>query len=125
LWKALLGFNRTLAHLDGHVVNLSRRGVTQPGAFLHISLPSHKAHFYTHTGFVQTIKGEGMPFFEQPSRFGDLFVEYNVVLPSELTSDMHRSTFIIIYINDALTVVFILGLAEAFHSSQRPGSDEL
>lgn len=42
------------------------------------------------TGFVQTIKGEGMPEFDQ-STFGDLFVEYNVVLPATLSTDMKRS----------------------------------
>ena len=65
--QALLGFSRNLTHLDGHVVPLERKGVTQPG-------------------FVQTIKGEGMPHFEHPSDHGDLFVEYNVVLPTQLST---------------------------------------
>lgn len=34
--------------------------------------------------------GEGMPLFEQ-SGHGDLFIEYNVVLPVELSSDTRRS----------------------------------
>lgn len=33
--EALLGFERNLTHLDGHVVTLHREGVTQPGAFHH------------------------------------------------------------------------------------------
>ncbi|KAF7312295.1 Chaperone protein DnaJ [Mycena indigotica] len=77
--EALLGFDRNLTHLDGHVVRLQRKGVTQPG-------------------FVQTIEGEGMPHFEKPT-FGDLYVEYNVVLPTEISPPIRRK------------------LAEAFHPS--------
>ncbi|KAI0250277.1 hypothetical protein BJV78DRAFT_1220987 [Lactifluus subvellereus] len=70
--EALLGFTRNLTHLDGHVVPLVRKGVvTQPG-------------------FVQTIRGEGMPHFERPSSHGDLYVEYNVVLPTELSTETRR-----------------------------------
>ncbi|KIY72343.1 DnaJ-domain-containing protein [Cylindrobasidium torrendii FP15055 ss-10] len=69
--EALLGFDKNLTHLDGHVVRMQRSGVTQPG-------------------FVEVIEGEGMPRFENPSRHGDLYVEYNVVLPSELSPQMHQ-----------------------------------
>ncbi|KAH9942757.1 hypothetical protein B0H21DRAFT_750217 [Amylocystis lapponica] len=69
--EALLGFERNLTHLDGHVVPLQRHGVTQPG-------------------FVQTIKEEGMPVFEQDDAFGDLYIEYNVVLPTELSPETQR-----------------------------------
>jgi len=85
--EALLGFNRNLTHLDGRIIRLERQSVTQPG-------------------YVQKIHGEGMPIFEQ-SGHGDLFVEYNVVLPIELDPELRRK------------------LAEAFHSSERPGKDEL
>lgn len=33
--QALLGFDRNLTHLDGHIVRLVRKGVTQPGNALH------------------------------------------------------------------------------------------
>ena len=33
--QALLGFERNLTHLDGHVVELKRVGVTQPGGLWH------------------------------------------------------------------------------------------
>jgi DnaJ-related protein SCJ1 len=71
--QALLGFTHNFTHLDGHVVSLVRKGVTQPG-------------------FVQTIKGEGMPLFERPTSHGDLFVEYNVVLPTKLSKETRQST---------------------------------
>lgn len=66
--EALLGFERNITHLDGHQVTLRRTGVTQPG-------------------HVMTVKGEGMPVFEGRGH-GDLFVEFNVVLPSKLSDDM-------------------------------------
>jgi DnaJ-class molecular chaperone len=49
------------------------------------------SQFTLELGFVQTIKGEGMPAFEN-FHHGDLFVEYNVVLPSDLTPDLRHST---------------------------------
>jgi len=85
--EALLGFDRNLTHLDGHVVRLLRKGVTQPG-------------------YVQIVEGEGMPLFENRNLHGDLFVEYNVVLPIEISSQTRRK------------------LMEAFQSSA-PGHDEL
>jgi len=84
--EALLGFERNLTHLDGHIVSLKRKGVTQPG-------------------YVQTIRGEGMPIYGK-SDFGDLFVEYNVVLPIEISTQTRRK------------------LAEAFQSSSS-SHDEL
>ncbi|KAJ2917414.1 hypothetical protein MD484_g3009, partial [Candolleomyces efflorescens] len=69
--EALLGFERNLTHLDGHVVPIKRNGVTQPG-------------------YVQVIKGQGMPVFNRHDQFGDLFVEYNVVLPAEVSPQMRR-----------------------------------
>ncbi|KAI0775189.1 DnaJ-domain-containing protein [Trametes elegans] len=68
--EALLGFERNLTHLDGHVVELKRHGVTQPG-------------------YVQTITGEGLPVYGQ-SEHGDLFVEYNVVLPTEISPETKK-----------------------------------
>ncbi|KAF8638271.1 hypothetical protein AX17_002293 [Amanita inopinata Kibby_2008] len=68
--EALLGFERNLTHLDGHIVRLHRSGVTQPG-------------------LVQKIKGEGMPTFGLSSH-GDLYVEYNVVLPINLSPQTRR-----------------------------------
>jgi len=44
-----------------------------------------------YTGFVQVLKGEGMPIFGMQNSKGDLYVEYNVVLPVDISSDMRRS----------------------------------
>ncbi|KIP08208.1 hypothetical protein PHLGIDRAFT_127140 [Phlebiopsis gigantea 11061_1 CR5-6] len=85
--EALLGFEKNLTHLDGHLVNLKRKGVTQPG-------------------FVQTISGEGMPIYESTG-YGDLYVEYNVVLPQRLSPETRRK------------------LAEVFHGHAGHAKDEL
>ncbi|PPQ68663.1 hypothetical protein CVT25_012317 [Psilocybe cyanescens] len=77
--EALLGFEKNITHLDGHNVEIVRKGVTQPG-------------------FVQVVKGEGMPVFGNRDVKGDLFIEYSVILPVEVTPEMRRK------------------LTEAFHS---------
>lgn len=73
LREALLGdWARNLTHLDGHVVGLGRKlGETiQPN-------------------FVERIKGEGMPIWkDEDDRHGDLVVEYYVVLPDRMASEM-------------------------------------
>jgi len=73
LREALLGdWTRNLTHLDGHQVRLRRRlGETiQPN-------------------FVERIKGEGMPIWkDEDDKHGDLVVEYQVVLPDLMESDM-------------------------------------
>lgn len=70
--QALLGFERNITHLDGRTLNVVRKGVTQPN-------------------FVQVIKGEGMPVFGRPSLKGDLFIEYNVILPLEVSKETRQS----------------------------------
>jgi DnaJ-class molecular chaperone len=63
--------------------------VTQPGKLvLFICIVYVPLNFIA--GYVQTIEGEGMPLYGKDS-FGDLFVEYNVVLPVELNSDIRQS----------------------------------
>lgn len=47
----------------------------------------------TGTGYVQTIKEEGMPIFGQSGR-GDLFIEYNVILPKSLSPQMRKRVYI-------------------------------
>ena len=69
LKEALLGFEKTLKHLDGHTVEINRRDkVTKPG-------------------LMERFKGEGMPVFEQYSEVGDLMVTYIVDMPEKLTEE--------------------------------------
>ncbi|KAG0947206.1 hypothetical protein G6F57_002118 [Rhizopus arrhizus] len=68
LIEALTGFNKSITHLDQSTVELVRDGITQ-------------------YGFVQTIKGQGMPLEENHSKHGDLFVEYQVIFPTEIDQE--------------------------------------
>ncbi|KAK0530704.1 DnaJ- protein scj1 [Tilletia horrida] len=71
---ALLGFEHTITHMDGHNVTLKRSSVTQPG-------------------FVQTIAEEGMPIRENGAihGHGNLYVEYQVVLPERVDGDLRTA----------------------------------
>ena len=71
LKEALLGFTRTIKHLDGHEVKLNKVGTTRPG-------------------FVQKVIGEGMPHFNFPLEKGDLFVTYEVEFPKKLSDDQRE-----------------------------------
>ncbi|MBW0464619.1 hypothetical protein O181_004334 [Austropuccinia psidii MF-1] len=69
--EALLGFSRKVTHLDGHNITISRKAVTQPG-------------------FVDVIEGEGMPRYQSLGH-GNLFVEYSVVLPMEVSGSFRSN----------------------------------
>jgi DnaJ-related protein SCJ1 len=69
---ALLGFERNLTHFDEHVVTLRRSGVTQPG-------------------YVETVPGQGMPLHGSHDQFGNLYIEYNVLLPNKIDGDLRKS----------------------------------
>ncbi|CAK7209433.1 DnaJ-related protein scj1 [Sporothrix bragantina] len=81
LREAWMGdWTRNLTHLDGHVVELKRkRGqVVQPG-------------------HVETVQHEGMPIWHEDgdsvyhkTEFGNLYVEYAVVLPDQMESGMEK-----------------------------------
>ncbi|CAG7852486.1 SubName: Full=Related to SCJ1 protein {ECO:0000313/EMBL:CCA74956.1} [Serendipita indica DSM 11827] len=83
--EALLGFERNITHLDGHQVTISRPGPT---------------------GYTMVVKDEGMPIYEGHGH-GDLYVEFNVVLPTVLSEDTRKK------------------LQEAFKTGKGRGKDEL
>lgn len=73
-------WSRNVTHLDGHVVRLGRaRGeVVQPG-------------------HVDTVRGEGMPRHHEDgdsvyhqTEYGDLYVQYTVVLPDQMQGAMEK-----------------------------------
>ncbi|GAB1315188.1 DnaJ-related protein scj1 [Madurella fahalii] len=81
LREALMGdWTRNLTHLDGHIVRLGRkRG--------EVVQPNH----------VETVPGEGMPKWHEDgdsvyhkTEFGNLYVEYVVVLPDQMESGMEK-----------------------------------
>lgn len=64
LKEALLGFKRTIVHLDGRKINVSYGGVTKPFAIIRIT-------------------GEGMPQRSDPSERGQLIIKCRIEMPED------------------------------------------
>lgn len=73
---------------------------------------------------MQTIHEEGMPVHDHPSSNGDLYVEYNVVLPSKLSGDMRKSESVERSLGP-LSADPSPELAEAFYGPGGHAKDEL
>jgi len=71
LRAALLGFETSFKHLDGHIVQLKRTGVTKPGQTIRI-------------------KGEGMPKHNTPSEYGDLTITFTVDFPQQVDEQLSK-----------------------------------
>uniref|UniRef100_A0A5B6YYI2 DnaJ protein ERDJ3B n=1 Tax=Davidia involucrata TaxID=16924 RepID=A0A5B6YYI2_DAVIN len=67
LVQALVGFEKTIKHLDEHPVDISSKGITKPKE-------------------VRKFKGEGMPLHFSTKK-GDLYVTFEVLFPTSLTED--------------------------------------
>lgn len=65
--QALVGFEKTIKHLDEHLVNIGSKGITKPKE-------------------VRKFKGEGMPLHFSTKK-GDLYVTFEVLFPSSLTEE--------------------------------------
>jgi len=68
LLQALVGFTKTLKHLDGHEVPIQRSSVTKPGLTL-------------------TITEEGMPQHGNPTKKGNLYVTFTILFPLSITEE--------------------------------------
>lgn len=67
LVQALFGYEKTIKHLDEHLVDISTKGITKPKE-------------------VRKFKGEGMPLHYSTKK-GDLYVTFEVLFPTSLTED--------------------------------------
>ena len=67
LLEALTGFQLLINHLDGRKVLIkSKKGeIIKPG-------------------MIKTVKECGMPFFDHPTRFGNLYVKFNIKFPKSM-----------------------------------------
>nr|CAB3464002.1 unnamed protein product [Digitaria exilis] len=65
--QALVGFEKTIKHLDNHLVEIGTKGITKPKE-------------------IRKFKGEGMPLY-QSNKKGDLYVTFEVLFPKTLTDD--------------------------------------
>ncbi|GAB4841748.1 DnaJ protein erdj3b [Ancistrocladus abbreviatus] len=70
LVQALVGFEKTIKHLDNHLVDVSSKGITKPKQ-------------------VRKFKGEGMPLHFSDKK-GDLYVTFEVLFPTSLTEDQKK-----------------------------------
>lgn len=68
LLEALVGFSKTIKHLDGHEVQVARTDVTKPGLTI-------------------TIPEEGMPHHGFSSKKGNLYVTFTVIFPVSITQE--------------------------------------
>ena len=69
LLEALVGFEKSVRHLDGHEVSVRQW-----------DRPSRPFE-------VHKIQGEGMPVHEFPSQFGDLYVKINIIMPDKIDEE--------------------------------------
>lgn len=67
LVQALVGFEKTIKHLDEHLVDISTKGITKPKE-------------------VKKFKGQGMPLHFSTKK-GVLYVAFEVLFPTSLTED--------------------------------------
>ncbi|XP_009414445.2 dnaJ protein ERDJ3B [Musa acuminata AAA Group] len=67
LLQALVGFEKTIKHLDEHLVEIGTKGITKPKE-------------------IRKFKGEGMPI-HMSTKKGDLYLTYEVLFPKSLTDD--------------------------------------
>lgn len=69
LVEALTGFNFVIDHLDGRQILIQNKlgEVIKPGV-------------------IKTVKECGMPFFEAPYKYGNLYVKFNIVFPQKIDS---------------------------------------
>ena len=70
LLEALTGFQLLITHLDGRKVLItSKKGeIIKPG-------------------MMKTVKECGMPFYDHPTRFGNLYIKFNVKFPKSLKDE--------------------------------------
>merc|ERR1719491_29163 len=98
LRDSLLGWERRITHLDGHIVVISVQDVTKPGQ-------------------VVRVQGEGMPLKDTPSQAGDLYVLVTVLFPARL-SDVDKES-----ISGSFDAIPLLRMAapEALQPLSKPG----
>jgi len=70
--EAMLGWQQSIRHLDGHVLKLGTEAVTRPFQ-------------------VFKVKGEGMPLRDDPASFGDLYVKVEVMFPTSMTASQREA----------------------------------
>lgn len=76
LLEALTGFELLIEHLDGRKIIVKNK----PGEIIK-------------PGVLKTVKDCGMPFFEAPYKYGNLYINFNIVFPEKLDNDQKSSLY--------------------------------
>ena len=74
LIEALTGFNLEITHLDGRKIQIN----SKPGEIIK---PNQ----------LKTVKELGLPFFESPFRFGNLYIQFEIVFPDKLDESQQKN----------------------------------
>jgi len=70
--EAMLGWQQSIRHLDGHTIEIGTESVTRPFQ-------------------VFQVKGEGMPLRDDPASFGSLYVKVEVLFPTTMTAEQREA----------------------------------
>lgn len=73
LLEALTGFEMVITHLDGRSILIK----TKKGEIIK-------------PGILKTVHDCGMPFFESPYRFGNLYINFNIIFPKSLAEEQKK-----------------------------------
>eukprot|EP00049_Salpingoeca_infusionum_P018432 m.357264 g.357264 ORF g.357264 m.357264 type:complete len:362 (+) comp17754_c0_seq1:279-1364(+) len=87
LRDSLVGFTTEIKHLDGHMVKLSRTGMTPPNT-------------------IEKVSGQGMMHFDNNHEMGDLYVTYQVEYPNVQFSQDDMESLVEILRQDSKQTVF-------------------
>ena len=74
LLEALTGFQLLITHLDGRKVLIK----SKPGEIIK-------------PGVMKTVKDCGMPFFDHPTNFGNLYIKFNIKFPKSLQENQKKA----------------------------------
>ena len=85
LKEAVCGVHRTIRHLDGRLLHVVSATAQHDQKSKATATTTTKDPIVIRTGDVQRLKGQGMPKNPQGTEFGDLYIQYEVVMPSKKT----------------------------------------
>jgi DnaJ family protein A protein 2 len=76
LLESLTGFELVVEHLDKRKILIKSRSgeIVKPGE-------------------LKTVKELGMPFFEQPFKFGNLYISFNIIFPDKIDENQTKTLY--------------------------------
>lgn len=106
LLEALTGFKMEITHLDGRKILVK----TRPGEIIK-------------PGVLKTVEECGMPFFEAPNRFGNLFIEFNIKFPKSI-DDSQASQLKTLFASSTMDVEIDKSIKETYSMTEFNESEQ-